>query len=865
MTKNKPRVYNLSWFSSPTGSEANPAPLSRRNTCTLSDQKCIGVVILYPALATPEILVGDGDDLELLLLTQTAYSEDELRMRIRNQLKISPGLDPGKRCTDRALFVDHKGAEIGRSEDRIIAIKKIPFVTDQRVHTSSEHFSGYIDKRLHKIYTDAGYTTLYQVSMSSKVLEAAMGDCSLSACGEPQDQIIKRVLNLRSPWARWPNDGKYYCFGNGGNDLDCRFDLSNPIQSYHPVFRYGKDDLQYANFGHLSDVHMASRQQVLAKSKARVIDYADKGSEAALESSPFIGNVINVCSRDMINILHKIGGSAADILLIGGDLVDFLRMCYLSPEIARDAGQGTPSRIWAAVALDDNYTDRYKDGPDMIGFLSLLLNHCRTYSMPAYAITGNHDCYFRPYGLSPRIDAKVKEKRANEGIPSDHNLTFYEAILAFGETYRELKSGLHSPFEADMFDWFYTVFTPFIDYAVELPKQHLVAIGWGDHEDLLDMPLTGHGFGHLPRSVDTISDTQVAMLNRAIQKKKKVTLLTHFTFVSYDYPVPVIRGDQDLGDVYISNVKEYDEYNFGAFEQNREVLFVNHCTRNRDIQVILTGHSHRRALYLVDRFDTSFRNSVKTRHFDFYSFHFAKKMYPDIIEPAIVVSDSGGTIPRSNFSGEFNGRGSDPPSGTLLAFDQGSGALTDVCAVPSDVCRPRIAVAIDYLDIQDEDDVIVKFESDSFLIEDEQSRALNSLTFQLELSSHLKKRSLFVESVVLFSKWSPNDPWDRIVLTNDGQQRFTISGMGDVSIFCHYFARNRSRSNFLSMKFFNPHTPETQNYDFSSPWCWEFQVDFEAPGWIPKEKKYKIVRNKARAEIPDFDWRRKNLPSKYNG
>jgi hypothetical protein len=240
-------------------------------------------------------------------------------------------------------------------------------------------------------------------------------------------------------------------------------------------------------------------------------------------------------------------------------------------------------------------------------------------------------------------------------------------------------------------------------------------------------------------------------------------------------------------------------------------------------------------------------------------------MYPDIIEPAIVVSDSGGTIPRSNFSGEFNGRGSDPPSGTLLAFDQGSGALTDVCAVPSDVCRPRIAVAVDYLDIQDDDDVIVKFESDWFLIEDEQSRALNSLTFQLELSSHLTKRSFFVESVVLFSKWSVKDSWDKIVLTNARQQRFTISGMGDVSTFCHYIARNRSRGNFLAMTFGNPHTPETQSYDFSSPWCWEFQVDFEAPGWIPKEKRYKIARDKTRAEIPDFDWRRKNLPAKYNG
>jgi hypothetical protein len=835
----------------------------------LSDQKGLDVVILYPALATPAILVGGEGDLELLLLTQTAYSEDELRMRIRNQLKISPGLDPKKQCAARALFVDQLGAEVGGNDDRIIKTEKIPFGTDQPVETISGHFSGYIDKRMYKIYTDAGYTTLYRVSMPRGVLEIAMGDCTLSACGEPQDQIINKVLNLRSPWAK-QNGGKYYCFGNGGKDLDAtRFDLSNPIQSYHPVFQYGQDDLHYANIGHLSDVHMASRQQVLAKSKARVIDYAEKGSEAALEISPFIGDVINICSRDMVDIIDKIGGSAADILLIGGDLVDFLRMCYLSPEIARDIGQGTPSRIWNAVALNDNYTDRYKDGPDMIGFLTVLLNHCRTYSMPAYAITGNHDCYFLPYGLSPRVAGS----RPNEGIPSDHNLTFYEAILAFGETYGELKSGIgfHSPFVADMFDWFYTVFTPFIDYSVELPKQHLVAIGWGDDEELFDTPKVGQGFGHLPRAKETISNKQLAMLTRAIQTKKKVILLTHFTFVSYDYPVPVILGDSDghLGELPITSLagghstEGWNEYNAGAFQENRDAMLVHHCVRNRDIQVILTGHSHRRALYLLENFEGHFFDGqdhiVKTRHFDFYMFPIAKIRHSDIIEPAIVVSDSGGTIPRYNFSGEFNGRGSDPPSGTLLTFDQGTGALTDVRAVPTSLCRPRIAVAIDYLDLQENDEVIVKFKSNPFSIGEEYG--LNSLTFELELSSHMKKRSLFVESVVLFFKESPKDPWAKIVMTSAGQQRFTISG-SDVRLFSEHIARDYSRGKFLAMTFSNPNTPATQGYDFSSPWCWEFEVGQDPVGGM--EKKYMIVRDKTRVEIPDFDWRRKNLPTKYD-
>ena len=33
--------------------------------------------------------------------------------------------------------------------------------------------------------------------------------------------------------------------------------------------------------------------------------------------------------------------------------------------------------------------------------------------------------------------------RANAGIPADNNLTFYEAILAFGESYGEVRKKLN--------------------------------------------------------------------------------------------------------------------------------------------------------------------------------------------------------------------------------------------------------------------------------------------------------------------------------------------------------------------------------------------------------------------------------------
>jgi 3',5'-cyclic AMP phosphodiesterase CpdA len=865
--KSKPRVYNLSWFSKPAGTEANPAPMPRHNTGTLSEQKQIGAVILYPALATPEILVGDSDKLEILLLTQQSYDVDKLRTRIENQLKISPGLDPAKGCADRALFVDSTGALVGTAQDRTIDIEAIPFTADQAITTLSTHFSCLVDKRPYKIYSDAGYKTLYRVAMSNKVLEAAMGSSALSARGEPQDQIINKLLDKRSPWAV-QKDKNYYCFGTGGGDVDhTRFDMSNPVQSYHPVFHYGQNDLAYANLGHISDFHMAARQQVLAKSKARVIDSWDMGSDINLPDSPFIGDVINICSKDMVQILQKLGQSNADLLLIGGDLVDFLRSCYLSAAIAKEVGTGIPSRVWKAVELRDNYTDNYKDAADMIAFFGVLLAYSRTYSMPAYAVTGNHDCYLKPYGLSPRIDAKVAERRANEGIPSDHNLTFYEAILAFGETYRALKSGLSSPFEHDWFDWFYMVFTPFADFAVELPKQHLVAFGWGEYEDLLDTPGTGHGFGHLPRTKDAISDDQLAMLTTAIAKKKKVILMTHFTFVSYDYAIPVNQGDTLLGDVYISLIKDYNQYNFGTFERNRQELFETHCAKNRDIQVILTGHSHRRALYLVDRLDTSGKKSVKTRHFDFYSFNQAKSSYPKAISPAIIVSDSGGTIPRYNFDGEFKGRGSDPPSGTRVVFNPSTGDLTGIVAERADICRPRAVVGLDYLDIQEKKDVIVKFESDKFLIADEKTGKLTGITFEIQLDPDLDIRGFWIQSLSFFVKYSLMDPWWKIGLQRIAPQRFAITGARDVQRFSNLFVTNKSRGNFYSMKFGAPLNGDMPRYDFDSPWCREFQVKSETSGGgvfgSATHKLYQIKRHKKRAEIPDFDWRRTNMPGKY--
>jgi hypothetical protein len=863
-----PNVYNLSWFIKPVTNKPVPAPVARHNTSTLSMQKRIPAVILYPALATPEILASDDHKLELLLLTQTTYPEPILRAHIRSQLKISWGLHASRRCTSRALFVDSSGNDVGTVADRTIDIESKPFDANTKLETKSRRFAGYIDKRAYGLYKDAGYTNLYSISMSSKCMAPAVADTQFSSAGEPQDLLINKVLDRHHPELKV--NGKYFAFNLLPGDVDfTHYDFKRPIQSWHPVFQYSGNDLQYANVSHISDVHLAARQQVIRKTRARVIDYALKNAETDLDASPYIGQSINVCSEDMWNILGKFADSQADLVLIGGDLVDFIRSCHLSGTLSPTIQDGKPSKIWDAVGLPDGdgYTKTYKDCVDFMAFYGKLVDFCSSNAKPAYLISGNHDCYWLPYGLSPRILGWKLERRANEGIPSDHNLTFYEAILAFGDTYRELKSGLGSPFSPDKFDWFYTVFTPFTDYSVELPKQMLVACGWGDQENLFDAPGTGHGFGHLPRSKDGMSDHQMELLNPALKKGKKLILMTHFTFVSYADSIPICTGESKPGDVYFDIFKNFEDHNLGTFELHRKPMFETHCGNARDIQVILTGHSHRRALYLVDRVDYTGRNSLKTLHFDFDKFAYAKAKYAAAkkLQPAIIVSDSGGTIPRYNWAGEFNGRGSDPPSGTAVVFDQGTGEVSSIDAVRASTCRPRLAVALDYLDIQEEKDVILKFESREFSISDEQKDNLSELIFDITLSDHLISRGLSVAAVSLYAKSSTFD-WMKIELSQCGSNSFSADTSWKVETFSNYMAKNQERGNFIAIKF--THQGGFERYNLDDAWCFEFQVDFETFGrsffnWSPSRKKYKILRDKKRAEKPDFDWRKKCLPQKY--
>jgi LysM repeat protein len=570
--------------------------------------------------------------------------------------------------------------------------------------------------------------------------------------------------------------------------------------------------------------------------------------EVPLEDSPKIGSMIGVSTRIIKALLDRIGGDpGVHALMLTGDLIDFVRMLY------PDKTSKTVKQIWDQVALDDSYDSRYQDYVDNIALYTLIVYFYNRYQKPAFVVTGNHDAYALPYGISPR----VLWVRANPGIPADHNLTIYEATLAFGETYAEVKE--MGTFHYERLQWFYAVFTPFADFAAGFPRQTLVGMSWGDEEDVLDFPGIDQGFGHLPRADDPVTDTQLELLNRAIEDQKNVIFTSHFTFVSYLESIPMSTIEE--GDVeFDANWDAYD-HDQGTFETNRQPLYEEHLVNRKSIQVVLTGHSHRRGFYTINRADYSGDYSVKTSYYDFSDYP-ALRATGRRLTPIVIVSDSAGPHPRLNKVGEFNGVGSDISAGSRIFFDSTGDVERMEPVGGSD--KPRIAVAIDYYDLLENnptvghhDRVIETFESDKFLIRDEH-RGLVDYRFRVVIMQHIRIL-VNLEDIVIYV-YAADGEWKKIPLLFDGTSRWVIPRGRDAQTFFNFVNGNDERSIFMSIKF-NQRDALVSHYDFDSRWNFEIQIDSDTSGGgvfgTDTHKVYTIERDVDRAEIPDFEWRRR--------
>lgn len=696
-----PVLYDLFWDSGPPIARA-AAVARTKHGASIVVRARKPAVILYPAFFSPAVYFP-GDSLlkqhfELLMATPgDALTVDDVNAR----LVITKGLG-WRRCGRMApLFA--------ATRDRIQVEATTP--DGDGILETHTQFRGI----LHPLWCEhliggywAGSIKYWKVRVHASALEHAPLAALLRGpeVADPMDRAIAELFRQRNG----PAFKRPYTFRIVGLDVHPEVqDLARPVLAHHPLAVYDEHKRVLTTVAHVSDLHINMRQDLLAQSNAQVIEDPE-----STHISPEIGGLVNRYSRGVLGILHAMPPET-DALIIGGDLVDHIKNVTPAPT-SPPRIPATVASVWECVSLESpSYQEKYQAGPDFITVFTALRRICNQYSIPIFGITGNHDAYVEGYGISPRlVNRRMKRKLANEGIAADHNLTFYEAILAFGPTYDQYRGARgnvgtlatgSSNFDCTWFDWFHTVFTPFSDFVVNLPRQRLVNLGWGESERMLQVVPDGQSFGHLPRASDAIRPAQSALLTHGFGVTRRTLLTAHFTLASFDDEIaesPEAHGQQlPRGKLAFRGIIAYGDYDCGAFENLRQDTYLYIGTRADSISAVLTGHSHRKALYMlsVGSLKEAEVQMVGLAKGELDRSALASSLRDHV---PVILSDSAGPLPRSNVNNEFDEWGSDSAAGSVLRFDE-QGRLRKVHVLRSEgtlAVKPRAVVSLEYLHYQ---------------------------------------------------------------------------------------------------------------------------------------------------------------------
>jgi hypothetical protein len=784
----QPELYNLVWRAFSFVSRPDPSKgefqAATHHVNTIDTRPNIPAIILYPALLTPNLHVRGENDGMIEILVAAPKSPGLAIEDVNRHLKFAPGLDAKKHVSEQDLFDDPTGK---------ITFKPVQLENGQL--GTHNLFRGILHDTVSK-WLPKELDGFYAIQVHESCLAAAAQGASDADDGasttvqaddtsdpsdpgelERQDFVFDNVLHrLNGPALQQPHGDfgpRAYEFEFDVEGVDySQVDFERPIVAYHPLYVYPEGSLQTLNIGHVADIHISARQKLLAKSPARVID-----AESGTAESPVIGSMMNTFERSFLSILDALDshGDGLDVLLIGGDLIEHVDNAfpYHDGTTAEKLRFPSAAAVWDLVDVDNNYDRNYQSFVDYIAFFTAIRHVCSSKKKPAFVVTGNHDCYKNTqiYGISPRLF--LGYTKANEGIPADHNLTFYEAMLAFGESWGS--AAMKDPFDAQYYEWFYAVLTPFSDFNVQLPKVALVGLAWGDSEESVSLlpGSYGQGAGHLPRADHAVTEAQLALAKPDAIAGKKIVLMSHFTFVSYVEKVAYgdgpVAGHVDVGGAGLFHWSRFGDHDFGTFGKQRSDLYKQ--VADSDIKsCAFSGHSHRKSMYLLGPADDK----------GYPTEAYGMRSPTGIVNPAshidgrppIIVSDSAGPLPRINFDGfygtgaMFGEYGSDRPSGTMVSISD-TGAVTSIEPVYStlDQTKPRLAVAVDYQHVM-HDQVFKEINVEPFdRANAEEVRHSIKITFHENFPDILAMNM----DVVLFGKATANDedPWVRIPLARD--------------------------------------------------------------------------------------------------
>lgn len=847
-------VFNLVWV--------NPMPAKARNVAVALNTansvvvpKDVEAVILFPSLMTPCMHHAKSEEpyLELLLVSNATVTA----AHVNRQLKVNAGLEAEKRCHGDALF-----GGIGNN----ILVEGATKDGDGILRTHKK-FEGVLHEQFEKRLSDTGFSKFFRVRLHVQALQSATrtldpiraakdaGNTDYRA--EYHDKLVKKMLEERhtlSGFRTLPEQGRFAFKIDPQHGPQPWIDRNDPIVAYHPVYLFEASEPEHLNFGYLTDIHLNYRLDILANTPVQVID----GPAGSSVSKP-VGKLVQPTNRSFVSLLNQVSAdSNAHGLLIGGDLIDHQTNAYTTAKVPADMEE-----VWDAVDVSTTGQRRgYSPGVDIIGFYSLLMRFCRAKAKPVFGIAGNHDAYAKPFGISPR----AVTVRANAGIPADLNLTLYEAVLAFGPTFGDFSAprpGRISSFDAEWMEWFYTVFTPFADASIQLHKQRVVCLGWGNDED---MSGGGQGFAHLPRADDSVTSVQLKLLQNASAKHKeqRVVVISHFTVASFEEQVPMVRGGAPVVGALRTHGDE-DEFNMGTFEQNHDQFLA--LLKDRKITCILTGHSHRRGLYFmgdaqVDVKAGSASFPVTIRDPEIYEI----ASQQDHKMPAIIVSDSGGPYPRYNWTGEFRGWGSDKPGGSIVRFTT-EGDVRDIKVIRAGSAKPRLSVALDYADMERGMVWEKPIQTKGYLASEEAAQLRNGFKagfYELEvpLGAGMIDIGLRVARITFYQAGAAKLALDLTIAS----RRFSPLNADQCAAFYNWVHRTAEPDKFMAVHFsWDWERRITGRYEHD-PWLMEVApvrvpgrgtVHYALPRPMRKEGLYSYP------DLPDFEWRRRrNAASK---
>ena len=854
------------------------------------------VVILHPSFCCPA-MAESGKKIVLFVLADDAFKalfEDDrdakkpwLKTAINAVLKILPWADD-KKIKDVPLYPDSASAIAN------IEIHSLGNITDDskgRVRNKDGKLFAILRPSAQKFYVNNhGVSHLFQIELAvggmsvpptiaggktSALYEAAWllpdpdRPHDINAYAEPQDRKTQDFIRSKGVGVcdAGPPCGYVVPAGNDNvSQFGFELDKANPVRNRHPILITGTAKL---NLGHLTDVHVSSRQFAFRQSSACVLQSLDPE-----QGSAPIGSLVNVSYEGLENLLTQLGGSAIDALVVTGDLVDHNH--NFDPVNAEgenwQEALSVPGKLWEHMHHDHHAGENYPKFIDDTIIYSLFKRFYDVHQKPIFLVQGNHELYTTPFAISPRIFG-IDALRANEGIPADHNLTIYEALLMYGPDYDWTRIRSDKRMGPQNVDWYYTVFTPFTDYHVEHVSQSFIGLGWGDDEDIL----SNFGGGTLPRTPTTVSTEQWELVEAATQSGKEAVLFTHFTFASYATHIPLgASGKIDCS----PGASGYSHFEEGSFKQRRHAMYK--LLADKKIKYTLSGHSHRFGLYeplKLEEWEDMSGNVNASLHVKGH-LPGSNGLTPAFDGCRIITGACGGPIAVQNHYEKkhvgLNSCGLDAPSGVRLTVN--GAEKIEIVRATNATAQPRFAVALDYLDIigikpppdgsgrHDKKGVFTRFESSSdegaFVV------TVNRYLPDVNEKPFIKGMDLvaYITDDLGYGQWRafPLNP------KVDGPSRMTtcIDIATQLDIDEKVIAADPPPPTFISVAFnnvFQGILGYTQ-YDYSSPWIFRVQIEkvMRDSGYGKSATKkaaggYRVSRHGKYGEIPDFRWYKKNF------